>query len=203
MSNCTTLINCCDDYTNNKYPSSKCNSSSCTNKCTVHLKNFNNHCINPCTKNVINCPNNPPMVPKIIETTGTQIYIYEKLYSNVFIEGQREWFIDLNNVCNYGAIQLFTLGYPITYELDGAEFNVTLSNVNYYTNNIGDWFIVKNLTYNEIVFKVRFNGSNVFYDTEEDQYYEIPNRSSVKFVLFKITTDSVTLMKKNFWMICV
>jgi hypothetical protein len=203
------LINCSDPNYSSKYPStynsckynSNITTNNCSNSCSSHIKNIYNQCINPCTNNVIYCQSNPPNLPKIIDKNGAQIYILDKICDYEFSTGQNEWLIDLNNICNYGCVNLFTLGFTGSPPLPpGTTLNINLSNVNYYCNNIGDWFIIKNLTYPDVILRVNFNSTNILHTITDPQFVDIDYLEYQKFSLYKTETNSSTHIRTNYWM---
>lgn len=200
------FINCSDPNNSSKYPltnsSCKYNSNITTvSTCSNHVKNIYNQCINPCTNNVIYCQNNPPNLTKIIDKNGTQIYILDKIYDYEFISLQTEWLIDLNNISNYGTNFVFSLGYTGSPPLPpGTTLDINLSNVNYYCNNIGDWFSIKNLTYTGVTLRVNFNSTNILHTLSDPQYIYIDYLNNQKITLYKTETNSTTQMRVNYWM---
>jgi len=183
-----------NDCNENRYPT-------CNKSCNTHIKNLYNQCINPCTLNVLNCPNNPPNVPKLQDKCGKAIYVFNKICDNELLNiSDLNWFIDLNSVCNYGCINTFTLG--TTGITAGDSMNINFNNVNYYCNGIGDWFQIKNLTLAGITIYVNFNSSNILHTILDPQVDAIPYLDYRKYTIYKVEKDNSTasLSQTNYWM---
>lgn len=185
----TTTSNYCND---NRYPS-------CNKTCTSHIKNLYNQCINPCTLNILNCPNNPPNVPKLQDKCGKAIYVFNKICDNELINfTDLNWFIDLNNICNYGCINTFLLGN--TGITAGNTLNINFNNVNYYCSGIGDWFELKNLTLSGLTMYVNFNSFNILHTETDPQIDLIPYLDYRKYTIYKVVKDNLNQTQTNYWM---
>jgi len=180
-----------NDCNENRYPT-------CNKSCNTHIKNLYNQCINPCSLNVINCPNNPPNVPKLQDKCGKAIYVFNNVCENELVS-ELNWFIDLNNVCNYGCINTFTLSTDTTITAPNT-ININFNNVNYYCSGIGDWFQIKNLTLTGVNINVNFNATNILHTTSDPQLETISYLNSRKYTIYKVVKDNLTQIQTNYWM---